>query len=141
MTQAASRGQREWQQWELHTPPLGKEFVNWELGVKGGESDLYPPQCAASYQLRLGAERLCNELIIVSILGTIPAPATGQHQGTFRRRSQGTKGAFRTLFRMLFAHQMLLELFDDIVFLACHHDATTLIKEPIEKEREWERER
>lgn len=36
---------------------------------------------------------------------------------------------------------MLLELFDDIVFLACHHDATTLIKEPIEKEREWKRER
>lgn len=35
---------------------------------------------------------------------------------------------------------MLLELFDDIVFLACHHDATTLIKEAIEKERVGERE-
>lgn len=35
---------------------------------------------------------------------------------------------------------MLLELFDDIVFLACHHDAT-LIKKPIEKERVVERER
>lgn len=37
----------------------------------------YPPESAARDELRLGAQGLGNELIVVGILGTVPAPAAG----------------------------------------------------------------
>jgi len=86
---------------------------SWDARGKG----LYPPESAARDELRLGAQGLGNELIVVGILGTVPAPAARKDQRTLRGWDQWPKGPLRPP-GIVFAHQMLLELLNDIVSLA-----------------------
>lgn len=81
-----------------------------------GREGLYPPESAACDELRLGAQGLGYELVVVGVLGAVPSPSAWEDQRPLRGWYEGSEGALRPP-GIVFAHQMLLELLDDIVFL------------------------